>query len=59
MFVRQLKDPMELFVKTKEILSSSGFLSRRNMTLLKATLNPFLPSMSSQSSHAFGGEFIK
>ena len=39
MVLLQLKDPLELFVKRREFLPSSGFLSRRDMTLklLKAT----------------------
>ena len=28
----QLKDPLELFVKSREFLPGSGFLSRRDMT---------------------------
>ena len=30
--VLQLKDPLELFVKSREFLPGSGFLSRHNMT---------------------------
>ena len=30
MVLLQLKDPLELFVKIREFLSGSGFLSRRN-----------------------------
>ena len=43
----QLKDPLELFVKSREFLSCSGFLSRREMTLVVETHvkpNSFLPS---------------
>ena len=32
MVLLQLKDPLELFVKSREILPGSGFLSRRDMT---------------------------
>ena len=32
MVILQLKDPLELFVKSREFLPSSGFLSRRDMT---------------------------
>ena len=32
MVLMQLKDPLELFVKSKEILPGSGVLSRRDMT---------------------------
>ena len=28
----QLKDPLELFVKSREFLPGSGFLARRDMT---------------------------
>ena len=28
----QLKDPLELFAKSREFLPGSGFLSRRDMT---------------------------
>ena len=43
----QLKDPLELFVNSREFLSSSGFLSRRDMTLaVESDVKPnsFLPS---------------
>ena len=30
--IRQLKDPLELIVKSREYLPSSGFLSGRNLT---------------------------
>ena len=32
MVLLQLKDPLELFVKSREFLPGSGFLSRRDMT---------------------------
>ena len=32
MVLLQLKDPLQLFVKRREFLPGSGFLSRRNMT---------------------------
>ena len=32
MVLLQLKDPLELFVKSREFLAGSGFLSRRDMT---------------------------
>ena len=32
MVLIQLKDPLELFVKSREFLPSSGFLSHRDMT---------------------------
>ena len=31
-YKRQMKDPLELFVKSREFLHGSGFLSRRDMT---------------------------
>ena len=39
MVLLQQKDPLELFVKSREFLPGSGFLSRGDMTLklLKAT----------------------
>ena len=33
MVLLQLKDPLELFMKRREFLPGSGFLSRRDMTL--------------------------
>ena len=32
MVLLQLKDPLELFLKSREFLPGSGFLSRRDMT---------------------------
>ena len=32
MVLLQLKDPLEIFVKGREFLPGSGFLSRRDMT---------------------------
>ena len=54
MVLLQQKDPLELFVKSREFLPGSGFLSRRDMTqLLKATKNQipssFLPINSQES----------
>ena len=42
----QQKDPLELFLKRREILPSSGFLSRRDMTYaVESDVKPhsFLP----------------
>ena len=42
----QLKDPLELFVKSREFLHGSGFLSRHDMTLaVESNVKPnsFLP----------------
>ena len=44
----QLKVPLELFVKSREFLPGSGFLSRRDMTAaVKSDVKPnsFLPSL--------------
>ena len=48
MVLLQLKDPFELFVKRREFLSGSGFLSRCDMTLaagsyVKPNSKTFLP----------------
>ena len=47
MVLLQLKDPLELFVKSREFLPGSGFLSRRDMTLaVESDVKPnsFLPT---------------
>ena len=46
MVLLQLKDPLELFVKSREFLPGSGFLSRRDMSLaVESDVKPnsFLP----------------
>ena len=50
MVLLQLKDPLELFVKRREFLPGSGFLSRRDMTLaVESDVKPhsFIPSLGS------------
>ena len=47
MVLLQLKDPLELFVKSREFLPGSGFLSRHDMTkAVESDVKPhsFLPS---------------
>ena len=46
MVLLQLKDPLELFVKSRGFLPSSRFLSRRNMTFaVESDVNPnFYPA---------------
>ena len=47
MVLLQLKDLMELFMKSREFLPGSGFLSRRDMTYdVESNVKPnsFLPS---------------
>ena len=49
MVLLQLKDPLELFVKSREFLPGSGFLSRRDMTsAVESDVKPnsFLPSLN-------------
>ena len=49
MVLLQLKDTLELFVKRREFLTGSGFLSRHDMTLVVESdvkLHSFLPSFS-------------
>ena len=49
MVLLQLKDPLELFVKSTEFLPGSGFLSRRDMILAVESdvkHNSFLPSFN-------------
>ena len=46
MVLMQLKDPLERFVKSREFLPGSGFLSRRDMTYaVESDVKPnsFLP----------------
>ena len=55
MVLLQLKDPLELFVKSREFLPGSGFLSRRDMTYaVESDAKPnsfkFLPSFISEKS---------
>ena len=56
MVLLQLKDPLELFVKIREFLPGSGFLSRRDMTEaaetdVKTQFVPFLPLRAEVMAH--------
>ena len=53
MVLLQLKDPLELFVKRKEFLRGSGFLSRRDMTKVveSAVQNQSFPSFYKHIPH--------
>ena len=51
MFLLQQKVPLELFVKSREFIPGSGFLSRRDMTYAverDVKSNSFLPSFQSE-----------
>ena len=56
MVLLQLKDALELFVKRREFLPSSGFLSHKDMTkAVKSDVktHPIIPSNQVQSAHTY------
>ena len=58
----QLKDPLELFVKRKEFLPGSGFISHRDVTLaIESDLKTkhFLPSLLSIVCVVSGSEGLR